>query len=47
MMTRQCDACGRLISQLNDEYLELSIRVLDATENEMQGSKCDPPGGAK
>jgi len=49
MMARQCDACEKLISQKNDEYAELTIRVLDATENEMQDAKverhgdfCDP-----
>lgn len=36
MMARSCDACRLLITQKDDEYLELSVRVLDATESDTQ-----------
>jgi hypothetical protein len=40
-MARQCDGCKELIYQKADEYVELSARVLDATEGDMQDSKAE------
>lgn len=40
-MARQCDGCQRLIDQKADEYVELSARVLDVTEGDMQDPKTE------
>lgn len=43
-MARTCDGCTRLIEQQDDEYLELQVRVLDATESAEQDEKAQRYG---
>ena len=38
-MARICDSCKQLIVQKDDEYLEIQVRVLNATEGDSQDSK--------
>lgn len=38
-MARTCDSCNNLINQKDDEYLELSVRVLLTNEDTNQDSK--------
>jgi len=39
MMARICESCNKLIEQKDDEYLEVTLRILDSTEGAGEDAK--------